>query len=245
MIKRLLVIALLSLVFNIQSFSQCVPDTSIHNVGVYPDSATGLVSGTVGVPYNQVIQLKVPVDTTVVIIIPITIIIDSVHLANFSGLPPGLSYNCSSPNCTFLGGSNGCADIIGTPTVAGHYPLTAVVITYASGFTQTDTINYYSIDIASASGVDEFSSNGFAVHQNSPNPFSDFSSISYSIPHKGIVEFKLYNLLGKEVYHDTEAANAGVNSISVDAKNFSPGVYMYSMQFENQTITKRLVISKR
>lgn len=246
MMKRILVVTLLSFIFNIHSYSQCVPDTSIHNVGVYPDSATGLASGTVGVAYDQVIQLKVPVDTVVFIFgVPITITIDSVHLAAFNGLPPGLTYTCSAPNCTFLGGSNGCADILGIPTAAGHYPLTAITNTYASGFTQTDTINYYSIDIAAASGLATFNSNNFAVNQNTPNPFSDYSIISYNIPHKGMAEFSLFNLIGKEVYHISEMANAGGNSISLDARNFAPGVYMYSLQFENQTITKRMVISKK
>ncbi len=245
--KRILVLIGLSLVFNMNTFSQCVPDTSINQVGVYPDSATGLAAGTVNIPYIQVIQLKVPADTVIEILpgFPITITIDSVHLAGFSGLPPGLSYSCSAPNCTFLGGANGCADISGTPTVAGVFPLTAVTVTYAAGLSQTDTINYYSITIGAASGLNEFSSTNFEVKQNSPNPFNETSLITYNIPQNGEVEFRLFNMLGKQVYHSIENKNAGVNTIQVDANKFPSGIYMYSVKFDKQVVSKRLVISKK
>ena len=41
MMKRLLVLVLLSLISTVKLKAQCTPDTSIHTAGVYPDSATG------------------------------------------------------------------------------------------------------------------------------------------------------------------------------------------------------------
>ena len=243
MTKRLLVLAMLSLVLSAKTFSQCVPDTSIHQFGIYPDSLTGLSSGVLGVPYTQVLQVRVPADT---VYFGNTVPIDSVLLVSFVGLPPGLSMICNPPSCTFLGGTNGCALISGTPTDTGLYSLTATVAGYAAGFPFpliNQTLTYYSIHIAATVGLQEFSSNAFTVKQNTPNPFSDYSVIDYNIPHKGNVDFKMFNLLGNQVYYFTESANKGANSITVDARKFSAGVYRYSLTFDNKTVTKSLVIS--
>lgn len=248
MMKRILVITMLSFALSIQLFAQCTIDTSLHNPGVYPDSATGFASGVINTPYSQVIQVVVPADTTITTPFgPITIPIDSVHLASFTGLPPGLSLSCNPAGCTYTGGSNGCAVISGTPTDTGHFQLSATVTTYAGGglITQNNTVDYYSIYIATTIGLAEFSSNQFAVKQNTPNPFSQLSVITYNIPNSGKVEFKMYNLLGKQIYHSTDEMNAGVNAITVDGSKYAPGAYMYSLIFDNQTITKSLVISER
>ncbi len=246
--KRIFVIALLSSILSINSFAQCTPDTSIHQPGVFPDSATGFTPGYLGMPYNQVIQLKVPQDTVVIIFgQPITIPIDSVQLTSFSGLPTGLALYCNPSSCTYPGGSNGCAVISGTPTDTGHFQLTATVTTYAGGGLppQVNTVNYYSITVTDPAGLEEFTSNNFAVTQNTPNPFSGISIITYNIPHNGKVEFKMYNLLGKEVYHYTEQGKGGINNISIEGSKFSPGTYMYSLMFDNKTITKSLMISEQ
>ena len=248
MMKRILVLAILSFVWAIKSFGQCTPDTSLHSPGVYPDSLTGLMPATVNVAYNQVIQLVIPADTTVTIAgFPINVPIDSVHLDSFTGFPTGLIFTCGIPSCTYLGGTNGCALINGTPTDTGTFPLTANITYYAGGglINQSTSITYYVIHVAGPTGFAEFASNNFEVKQNTPNPFNGLSRIYYNIPHKGKVEFKLFNLIGKEVFNSTELAHAGVNTFSVDSHNFSSGIYMYSVQFERQTITKRLVISGR
>ena len=60
MIKRLLFAVLIwSAATSGTLNAQCVPDPTITVPGIYPDSATGLVSGVVGVPYTEVIQARV------------------------------------------------------------------------------------------------------------------------------------------------------------------------------------------
>ena len=51
--------------------AQTVPTCSLNptfiasnKIGVWPDSATNFISGTVGVPYEQNLTIKVPKDTT-------------------------------------------------------------------------------------------------------------------------------------------------------------------------------------
>ena len=248
MMKRLLVLTILSFILSVKSFAQCTPNTSITTPGIFPDSATGLASGVINMPYNQVLQMRIPADTTIIVIIfPVTIPIDSVRLISLTGLPPGLNYSCNPTNCTYLGGTNGCALIDGTPTDTGLFTVTAIVTTYAGGgqFTQTDTLNYYTIRINSSVGLSEFSPNNFIVEQNNPNPFSDFSFINYYLANSGVVDFKMVDLAGKVVDQHSSVANAGKNTFTIDARNFDHGTYIYSLTYNNRTITKRLVITGR
>ena len=249
--KRLLVLVLLSLISTVKLKAQCTPDTSINTAGVYPDSATGLASAVVNMAYNQVIQIRVPLDTLATIVfggIPFTVnvAIDSIQLNSFNGLPPGLSLSCSTPNCTYPGNSNGCALISGTPTDTGLFPITAILTAYAHPlglpYSQSDTIQYYSIYVSSTTGLSETNANVFSVSQNAPNPVSDIASINYTIPRPSMVLFKLSNLIGKQVYQSTISALAGNNNYRLDTKDFAPGNYLYSVEFDNQIITKSMVI---
>ena len=58
--------------------------------------------------------------------------INSMTIQEIQGLPDGLTYECSSGDCSFDGGSFGCFSIIGTPTNTGEYPLTVVLNINAS-----------------------------------------------------------------------------------------------------------------
>lgn len=85
----------------------------------------------------------------------------------------------------------------------------------------------------------------FELSQNSPNPFSDFTAIEYMCPVLGFVEFKIVNLIGKEVFHKVLEAEAGRNILRFECDDFVPGVYIYSLSNGSQTITRRMVISKK
>lgn len=251
MLRGILYLVICTIIGVGSAYSQCTPNTSITTSGITPDSATGLAVGTVGQLYNQVLQIKVPVDTTVTIVIPITVPINYIQLISFTGLPSALSYSCNPTNCTFPGGSNGCVLITGTPDTAGVFIPVAITKTNYTVFGATndrfDTISYYRITINPSNvGLNQHTaSNKFLLEQNTPNPFSDFTIINYAIPAKANVEFKMFNIIGKEVLHDVKLADAGKNNFTFDGRDFAPGIYMYSMTFNNETITKRLVISRK
>jgi len=106
MIKRLLILSVIFLTGILtNSNAQCVPDLTITDPGIYPDSATGLPSGVVGTPYSEVIQAKVFTDTT---LNGLPVVISNITITSVSGLPPGLTYSCNPSTCIFPGGSNGC-----------------------------------------------------------------------------------------------------------------------------------------
>lgn len=249
--KNLLLFCSIFLFSVAQSYAQCTPNTSITTPGISPDSATGLSPAVTGQLYTQIMQIKVPLDTVTMIgPIPVTVPIVSIELLAFTGLPAGLTYSCNPANCTFPGGSNGCVAITGTPTVDGHFVLEAVVKTIANIFgsnvSQFDTLNYYYIDVTTASGlISEDGLPTFTMGQNMPNPSEEFTNIIYTLSSKSDVDFFMFNMIGKEVYHKVLDGEKGENALKIDVRDFTPGIYMYSMTVGGESISKRMVISKK
>jgi len=249
MMKRLLLLVVI-VGAAISVNAQCVPNTSITQPGIYPDSATGLSSGVINQPYNQVLQLRIPTDTTVVIFGNTqNVTINSITLTSFTGLPPGITYACNPGSCVFPGGSNGCALLSGTPTQAGTF--NPVAITNTSGtiigfpINQVDTINYYTIVINTASGIAGNQKLKFELMQNDPNPFSNHTDIKFTVGHQSIVTLKVFNLIGKEVIHKSIQCQAGRNNYRLLGDDLLPGVYMYTLSDGITTYTRRMIYSKR
>ena len=84
---------------------------------------------------------------------------------------------------------------------------------------------------------------GFALYQNYPNPFNPITHITYSIPQKGLVTLKIYNIVGKEIKTlISESKQKGTYTFSFDASDLVSGVYFYKMTFGKFTQTKKMVL---
>jgi len=85
----------------------------------------------------------------------------------------------------------------------------------------------------------------FALNQNYPNPFNPTTNISYAIPKSGLVNLKVYNILGKEIATlVNKEMQAGKYEVIFDASKFSSGVYFYTLTFENHSSTNKMVLLK-
>jgi hypothetical protein len=96
-------------------------------------------------------------------------------------------------------------------------------------------------------GVTELSGrpDKFTLSQNYPNPFNPTTQIEYSIPQKGFVTLKVYNLLGQEVatlFNGLQ--NAGNYVLSFNGEGLASGVYFYRLQSGNISTTKKLILMK-
>jgi hypothetical protein len=247
MIKRILMTVFTTGIISLQAVGQCVPDVTITTPGIYPDSATGLPAGTVGTPYNEVIQVKVLTDTTLAGL-PVTI--TSITIDQVIGMAPGLTYSCTPANCVFPGGSNGCMQISGTPTQAGSFPLTVNLIIDAdlSGipFQQPQTVDYYVIDINASTGVATLSANlNFGIVNLQPNPAFDYTDLTYSTPVGGDFRLSLYDLLGKKVSEQLVRGFAGNNTVRIKTSSLNAGVYMMTLGNGSSVVTRKVVVSKR
>ncbi len=250
MIKKLLFTFAVGTSLAFTSLAQiCIPNVSCipagTNYGICPDSATGLATGTVGVPYTQVMSMMVPPDGTD-FGQPLATIV-SIDIDSVAGLAPGLSYACAPAGCSFPGNSNGCIYIAGTPSVVWNQQITVYATGYATVFgfpaSLPQTNQQYRSIVVAATGIETLDLNKFDVAQNSPNPFSESSEIRFSTVNNGTVDFKVFNMLGAVIFDSNYKTTKGVNTIKIDSNSFAPGVYIYSITNGDKTITKRMIVA--
>lgn len=273
--KKLYSVLSLMLIFAFAAKSQTVPTCSLdptfiasNKVGIWPDSATNFISGTVGVPYVQNITVKVPKDTvsTIKFCFNRFVLSNPTGTVNY-GLPPGLNFASSTasvangtinsaPSLKFAGNANNCASIYGTPTTAGSYTLHLQVDAYGTATLgtcsntpnvnggsniSTSYLDYYIINIAAATGLQEIGKNVFNL-ENVPNPFSNSTTIRFFLAAEGIAKLEVHNMLGKLIYSTDVNGQPGNNEYVFNGKNLSNGMYFYTIKHKNFSETKRMIL---
>jgi len=90
----------------------------------------------------------------------------------------------------------------------------------------------------------------FSLSQNYPNPFNPNTNIRFSIPERGNVSLKIFDLLGKEVSNLVDGNySTGIYEVDFEGKGFSSGTYIYRMSFtsesgKNFVDTKKMLMIK-
>ena len=83
------------------------------------------------------------------------------------------------------------------------------------------------------------------LYQNYPNPFNPNTTISYQIPKSSNVFIKVYDYLGREVASINEGfKQPGLYEINFNAKNLSSGIYIYKLETERYSISKKMILLK-
>lgn len=76
----------------------------------------------------------------------------------------------------------------------------------------------------------------FEVTRVYPNPFSSDISIVYTLDQTATVKFRVYDILGKKVYTDSESQKAGGIYVKVlNLRNLRSGMYFYSVESNGKT----------
>ncbi|MBK7500430.1 MAG: T9SS type A sorting domain-containing protein [Ignavibacteriales bacterium] len=85
----------------------------------------------------------------------------------------------------------------------------------------------------------------FTLSQNYPNPFNPTTKISWQAPISGHQTIKVYDITGKEIVTLVdEYKSAGKHEINFDASFLSSGVYLYKLNAENYSETRKMVVLK-
>lgn len=85
----------------------------------------------------------------------------------------------------------------------------------------------------------------FNLEQNYPNPFNPTTNIRYSITKPGQVSLKIYNVLGQQVATlVNQEQKAGQYVVNFDASKLASGIYMYTLQSEGVSLTKKMMLLK-
>ena len=83
-----------------------------------------------------------------------------------------------------------------------------------------------------------------------PNPFNPVTSIRYNLPQAGLVNLKVYDLMGREIRTLSSGfENAGMKSVLWDARDnhgnmISSGVYIYRLEAAGQVQANKLILLK-
>ncbi len=95
--------------------------------------------------------------------------------------------------------------------------------------------------------------NSFKLFQNYPNPFNPTTTISYTIPSRGIVTLNVYDILGNKIKQLVSGfKQKGSHKVVFNGSSLASGVYFYRITFnsssnnnsQNLTSTKKLIILK-
>ncbi len=121
------------------------------------------------------------------------------------------------------------------PDLAGTIYYRVSEIDSSSGSSQTsetEKINYFQ------------NSGSYSLGQNSPNPFTDSTTISFYLPAQSDVTFEFYNNHLDLIKDISKNYPAGENIITFSAKDLDPGIYFYRMKVGDFIDVRKMVISK-
>ena len=90
----------------------------------------------------------------------------------------------------------------------------------------------------------------YSLTQNYPNPFNPTTTISFSIPSEGNVQVNVYDITGRLITGLVDGnLSEGYHDVVWDGKdmfgsNVSAGLYIYSLQAEGVSLTRKMVLMK-
>lgn len=249
--KKILLTLIIALV-TICASAQCTPDPQYVGGGIYPTAGT--FNATINQPFSDTMTVITPADTAVTVpgFGAITADILSIELTGVNGLPPNFTYECDPADCNFPGGTTKCARVYSTidPTASdiGLYPISFectahLTAPFVGAVDCTFVEDGYAIQIGSMTSViHQFNNQTFQLSSPFPNPVMNRAEINFIVGKSDDIMFRIYNLLGKQVYFREIRAIKGVNSMNINTINFPEGLYMYSINNGKEVLTKRMII---
>ncbi len=254
--KKLLLFVSIAMLTTITASAQCTPGANFGDstYGVWCDCTdvvegldtnTYFPNGTVGVPYSEDMNFKVPATVTPEIDptwagSPINYF----DVTGVTGLPPGITYGCNTSSCHYLGGDNGCANLIGIPTTAGVYNIgievtgniTITIAGFPVPFDQDIVFDGYRIviDPAGSAGIAEIITPNFLVY---PNPANSTVNL---LGMKGfdVQAIKVVNTSGSVV---ASMENVNSSNVSIDIANLEEGIYFINVETSSNVEVIRFV----
>ena len=82
----------------------------------------------------------------------------------------------------------------------------------------------------------------YSLKQNYPNPFNPSTKLRFTIPEKGNVILKVYDILGREIKTLVNRnLNKGSFNITFNANDLSSGVYIYTLRVNNYIKSRKMI----
>lgn len=108
-----------------------------------------------------------------------------------------------------------------------------------------DDVCFTDLGLCTPLGIDEYVENNFGLSQNFPNPAGNATSIEYAIPASGNVRLVVTDMIGQTIaILEDSRQTAGVHRVDMNTANLAEGMYLYTLVYEGEQITRRMIIAK-
>ncbi len=98
----------------------------------------------------------------------------------------------------------------------------------------------FSVHGNSSVGIKETENKGFALGQNTPNPFNGESKVAYMLDKEAhTATFTITDVMGRVVSTQVVDATKGTHTVTLNAQ--AAGVYYYSLSVDGVTTTKKMI----
>ena len=254
--KKIISIFILTVVFSFVSIGQnCSVDASITGPGVYPTVAEGFKDGFVNTDYEQIIQLRIVLDTVIDIgLDSIAATISYLILDSVVGMPAGFDFNCNNLDCKIKGGEIGCAKMFGKPSLEDgdktfnltiHGTLNGVPKLYAGTEfpDQSFPIEFsgYSLRI-----LPEINSvtivNAQVASSIYPNPALNSFTLEMNSFTSENVKINIKNAFGALVKSESLNLISGLNTLNIETSDFNSGLYVVSLESSFGVVIHKLMV---
>lgn len=94
-------------------------------------------------------------------------------------------------------------------------------------------------------GIDDYAKEGgLVLQQNVPNPAETRTRISFIVPRDGQASIEVFSVTGQKLYSESVNAHFGENHIDLQTSAFAAGMYIYTLQFGDAVLSKKMIIQK-
>ena len=91
--------------------------------------------------------------------------------------------------------------------------------------------------------MDKGAINNFVLHQNTPNPFKDYTMISFELPNNAFASLTIYDVTGKILYQVEGEYSEGFNSIQINANYLNgSGLMYYTLETDAYKAERKMLI---
>lgn len=110
-----------------------------------------------------------------------------------------------------------------------------------------NTINYMKVlkSDFGTTGIDNHEPiiQDYDVSQNYPNPFSSTSTVKVNLGEPTDLQMTVVNMVGQIVYMSSKKqAKPGMNTLTIDGSELSPGIYFYTIKAGNSSVSKKMIV---
>lgn len=237
--------------FALYASAQCVPDTDFGDepFGVNPDTIVNFAPALINTFYVQQIDVLVPENGAFVGFELATV--DSAAITAISGLPAGLTYECSNPlstPCTFPGGETGCGVVSGIPSQGGLFELDVILTIYGNFIGTPLEVPYpvenYRIFVDDPLSTGAAGKLQFALAPAVPNPASHLTRLRVESPRDGMAAITVFDLIGKKTMELNHMLRAGENEVPLSLETMDTGIYIYRVDAFGESLSGRFAVSR-